>query len=183
MTSLLRNHKSKITSLLLFVFIACHTVAQTGDFNPYHYASTKRKICQKAAVVCAHPLAAQVGLAIIKKGGNAFDAAIATQWALAVVYPVAGNVGGGGFMVARLAGNKTVAIDYREKAPGAAGKNMYVDPATGVASTEQSQNGHLSSGVPGTPAGLFAMHRYAKLPMRVLIQPAIDLAEKGFAGR
>ncbi|WP_235552907.1 gamma-glutamyltransferase [Niabella agricola] len=117
---------------------------------------------------------------MLKKGGNAIDAAIATQWALAVVYPGAGNIGGGGFMVARLANNENIALDYRETAPAKAHRDMYLD-ANGNAVAEKSLNGHLSSGVPGTVAGLYAAHRYARLPMEVLIQPAIDFAEQGFA--
>src|SRR5436190_12561428 len=112
-------------------------------------------------------------------GGNAMDAAIATQLALAVVYPNAGNLGGGGFTVARLSNGKQLAIDYREVAPGKSSRDMYVDP-DGTARTDKSQDGHLASGIPGTVAGLFACHQYAKLPFDKLIQPAIDLAEKGF---
>jgi gamma-glutamyltranspeptidase/glutathione hydrolase len=147
--------------------------------NPYNYSITKNLSAAKAAVVSAHPLASAVGLQVLQMGGNAVDAAIATQYALAVVYPGAGNIGGGGFMVARLANGKTVSIDYREKAPSAASKDMYLDSA-GNALTEKSQNGHLAAGVPGTVAGLFASAKYGKLPMSALIQPAIDLAEKGF---
>jgi gamma-glutamyltranspeptidase/glutathione hydrolase len=119
-------------------------------------------------------------------GGNAVDAAIATQLALAVVYPGAGNLGGGGFMVARLydarlpdGQGKLLAIDYREKAPGRAHRDMYLS-STGEPQLELSQNGHLSSGVPGTVSGLFESARYAKLSFDKLIEPAIDLAEKGF---
>ena len=118
----------------------------------------------------------------MKKGGNAFDAAIATQLALAVVYPGAGNIGGGGFMIGHLSNGKNLAIDFREKAPEKASRNMYLD-ATGNAQTNLSQNGHLSAGVPGTIAGIFTELKYARLPFRKLIQPAIDLAEKGFAGK
>lgn len=139
----------------------------------------KRVVVRQGAVVSAHVLASQVGVAIMKKGGNAFDAAIATQLALAVVYPNAGNLGGGGFMVARTATGKLIALDYREKAPAAGHKDMYLDE-TGNPRTDWSQDGHLSAGVPGTVAGLFAAHQYAKLPMKTLIQPAIELAEKGF---
>jgi gamma-glutamyltranspeptidase/glutathione hydrolase len=117
--------------------------------------------------VSAHPLASQVGLAILKRGGNAVDAAIATQLALAVVYPGAGNLGGGGFMVARLRNEETVALDYRETAPGAAHRDMYLDAAGNVMG-EKSLNGHLSSGVPGTVAGLFQSLQYAKLPFKEL---------------
>lgn len=116
---------------------------------------------------------------MLKMGGNAVDAAIATQLALAVVYPNAGNLGGGGFMVARLKSGKLISIDSREMAPGKAYRDMYID-ADGTARTDKSQDGHLASGVPGTVAGLFASAKYAKLPFTTLIQPAIDLAEKGF---
>ncbi len=139
----------------------------------------KRVLVKNGAVVSAHVLASQVGVDILKKGGNAFDAAIATQLALAVVYPNAGNLGGGGFMVARMSTGQLLALDYREKAPAAGHKDMYLD-AEGRARTDWSQDGHLSAGVPGTVAGLFAMHQYARLPMKDLIEPAIQLAEKGF---
>jgi gamma-glutamyltranspeptidase / glutathione hydrolase len=147
--------------------------------NAYQYTIQKKIECSNGAVVSAHPLASEVGVAVLKQGGNAVDAAIATQLALAVVYPGAGNIGGGGFMVARLANGKSVSIDYREKASANASRNMYLD-SNGNAQTSLSQNGHLSAGVPGTVAGLFAAHRYAKLTFASLIQPAIDLAEKGF---
>lgn len=161
-------------TLLLFL-----SVALAAQINPYNYSIQKRIECNNGAVVSAHPLASKVGVEIMKKGGNAFDAAIATQLALAVVYPGAGNIGGGGFLLGVMSNGKTVALDYREKAPAAASRNMYLD-ANGNAQTNLSQNGHLSSGVPGTVAGLFTTHQYAKLPFKVLIQPAIDLAEKGF---
>jgi gamma-glutamyltranspeptidase/glutathione hydrolase len=148
--------------------------------TPFAYQQTKDAELTKAAVVSAHPLASQAGALIMQSGGNAVDAAIATQWALAVVYPGAGNIGGGGFMVARMANGTTVSLDYREKAPAKARENMYVDSVTGKANTRQSQNGHLASGVPGTVAGLFESHQYAKLPMKKLLEPAIELAEKGF---
>ena len=147
--------------------------------DQYKYDIQKKIVCENGAVVSAHPLASKVGLAILKMGGNAVDAAIATQLALAVVYPNAGNLGGGGFMVARLEDGKLVAIDYREKAPGNAHRDMYLSP-TGEPQLELSQNGHLSAGVPGTVSGLFESSKYAKLSFDKLIQPAIDLAEKGF---
>lgn len=104
-----------------------------------------------------------VGLDILKQGGNAFDAAIATQLALAVVYPAAGNIGGGGFMVAHLKNGSNICLDYREKRrPGPAGI-MYLDK-DGNAQMNLSQYGHLASGVPGTVAGLFASMKYAKTP-------------------
>ncbi|WP_231401955.1 gamma-glutamyltransferase [Panacibacter microcysteis] len=147
--------------------------------DPYHYSSTKAVTYSKAAVASAHPLASQVGVAIMQKGGNAFDAMIATQLALAVVYPGAGNIGGGGFLMARQTNGHLIALDYREMAPGKASRDMYLDkngnPVSGL-----SESGHLSAGVPGTVAGLFATLSYAKLSFKELIQPAINLAEFGF---
>ncbi|MBK6991093.1 MAG: gamma-glutamyltransferase [Chitinophagaceae bacterium] len=151
-----------------------------AEINPFKYTSSKKVIAENGAVVSAHPLASKVGVVILKMGGNAVDAAIATQLALAVVYPAAGNIGGGGFLVGRLSNGELISIDYREKAPGAATRDMYIDE-TGKARTDLSQNGHLAGGVPGTVSGLFTSHQYAKLPFSKLIQPAIDLAEKGFA--
>jgi len=162
--------------VLLLLTAGYVTQAQVTAFQ---YSSIKKSTGKHGAVVSAHPLASQAGLLMLKKGGNAFDAAIATQWALAVVYPGAGNIGGGGFMVATLKNKPPVALDYRETAPAGASKDMYLD-ADGNANSEKSLYGHLSAGVPGTVAGLFASHRFAKLSMQVLIQPAIDLAEKGF---
>lgn len=148
-------------------------------FDPFRFSIEKKAVGQHGAVSSAHPLASMVGLEILKKGGNAFDAAIATQLALAVVYPVAGNIGGGGFLVGYTKDKKTVAIDYREKAPSAAGRNMYLD-SLGNPMLNLSQNGHLASGVPGSVAGFFASHKYGKLGFKEIIQPAIELAEKGF---
>ena len=168
--------------------ISCHTPRTAATLvDQYKYQIQKKIVCDNGAVVSAHPLASKVGVAILKMGGNAVDAAIATQLALAVVYPAAGNLGGGGFMVARLqdAGvpdgeGKFIAIDYREKAPGKAHRDMYLTSA-GDPQFELSQNGHLSSGVPGTVSGLFESARYGRLSFDKLIQPAIDLAEKGFS--
>ena len=170
-----------IFCLSFALFFSCNRVKQTNtvDYNPFSYTPQKKVVAKKGAVVSAHPLASAVGLQVMQKGGNAIDAAIATQLALAVVYPAAGNLGGGGFMVARLANGQSVALDYREMAPAAAHRNMYLD-AAGNVQLEKSQNGHLSSGVPGTVAGLFQSLPYGKLKMQELIQPAIELAEKGY---
>jgi gamma-glutamyltranspeptidase/glutathione hydrolase len=169
---------------VLSIAVSCNPGKKNNSaivsINPYQYTTQKTVTCNNGAVVSAHPLASKVGVEILKMGGNAVDAAIATQLALAVVYPNAGNLGGGGFMVARLSNGKEIALDYREMAPGKAHRDMYID-ADGTARTDKSQDGHLSSGVPGTVAGLFESHQYAKLPFTKLIQPAIDLAEKGFA--
>lgn len=164
---------------ILIVLYALHCVCQ-AQVDGFKYIIEKEARGAKGAVVSAHPLASQAGMLMLKKGGNAFDAAIATQWALAVVYPGAGNIGGGGFMVATLKDQKPVALDYREMAPSAAFRDMYLDEK-GEPDSEKSLYGHLSCGVPGTVAGLFASHRFAKLPMKVLIQPAIDLAAHGFS--
>ncbi len=147
--------------------------------DPYHYAVVKNGQFRRASVSSAHPLASQVGAAIMEQGGNAFDAGIATQLALAVVYPGAGNIGGGGFLLARQTNGELIGLDYREAAPGKASRDMYLDK-NGNVLPALSQVGHLASGIPGTIAGLFATLPYAKLPFKTLIQPAIDLAEKGF---
>ncbi|MFI5154171.1 MAG: gamma-glutamyltransferase [Chitinophagales bacterium] len=165
--------------LLTFIMYESATVQGQEPIDQFHYTIQKRVECTQGAVVSAHPLASRVGLSILKQGGNAVDAAIATQWALAVVYPGAGNLGGGGFMVACLSDGKKIALDFREKAPGKASRNMYLD-AHGNAQLHLSQDGHLASGVPGTVAGIFAELKYAKFPMKTLIQPAIALAEEGF---
>ncbi|MCP9752241.1 gamma-glutamyltransferase [Ferruginibacter sp. HRS2-29] len=147
--------------------------------TPYNYTIQKEITCSKGAVASAHPLASKAGVDILKKGGNAVDAAIATQLALAVVYPGAGNIGGGGFLIAHLKNGRNIALDYREKAPKAASRDMYLDSA-GNPNLDKSQYGHLAAGVPGTVAGLFASMPYAKLPFADLVAPAIELAEKGF---
>ncbi|MBX2957124.1 MAG: gamma-glutamyltransferase [Cyclobacteriaceae bacterium] len=137
-------------------------------------------IADSAMVVSAHPLASKVGLEILKKGGNAVDAAIATQLALAVVFPAAGNIGGGGFMVVRLNNGEVAALDYREKAPAGATTNMYLDSAGNVIEN-LSTAGHLACGVPGSVDGMVESHKkYGSLPWAELVQPAIDLAQHGF---
>lgn len=147
--------------------------------DPYHYTILKKADYSKASVSSAHPLASKVGAVIMQQGGNAFDAAIATQLALAVVYPGAGNLGGGGFLLGRKANGELIGIDYREAAPEKASRDMYLDK-NGNPQLNLSQAGHLASGIPGTVAGLFASMPYAKLKFAQLVQPAIDLAEKGF---
>lgn len=165
-----------ITLLVFCLFIQ----PATAQISRYHYTIDKKAEGSSGAVVSAHPLASKIGRDMLQQGGNAFDAAIATQLALAVVYPGAGNIGGGGFLVAHLKDGRNISIDYREKAPASASRDMYLD-AAGNPQLNLSQDGHLAAGVPGTIAGLFASLKYAKLPMNTLIQPAIDLAEKGFA--
>ena len=135
---------------------------------------------KNGAVVTAHPEASKVGVEILKKGGNAIDAAIAVQFALAVVYPNAGNIGGGGFLVYRDSKGKTDALDYREKAPLKASEDMYWDK-NGNAITDLSLYGQFAAGVPGTVDGMVKAHeKYGKLNWKELVQPAISLAQKGF---
>lgn len=176
--------KGVFFSAILLLFFSCKnnssSQSSSNGFNPFSYTIQKKVICDNGTVASAHPLASKVGVIILQQGGNAVDAAIATQLALAVVYPGAGNIGGGGFMVAHLRDGNSIALDYREKAPASATRDMYLD-SLGNPVMERSQNGHLSAGVPGAVAGLFASLKYARLPLKQLIQPAIDLAEKGFA--
>ena len=135
---------------------------------------------KNGVVVTAHPEASKVGVEILKKGGNAIDASVAVQFTLAVVYPNAGNIGGGGFLVYRDAKGKTDALDYREKAPFKATEDMYWDK-NGNAITELSLYGQFAAGVPGTVDGMVKAHeKYGKLSWKDLVQPAINLAQKGF---
>src|SRR5437660_4568152 len=142
----------KFLCVSLFLMISAGVAAQhttSAPINAFQYHSTKKVAAAKGVVVSAHPLASAVGIAIMKKGGNAVDAAIATELALAVVYPGAGNTGGGGFMVARLQNNKMLTLDYRETGPSKASRDMYLDEKGNVI-PGKSINGHLSSGVHGT---------------------------------
>ena len=172
--------KFNLASLLILFLFNLGSFAQSDNkINPYQYSIAKIAKGDHGAVSSAHPLASMVGLETMRKGGNAFDAAIAVQLALAVVYPNAGNLGGGGFLVAHTKKGESIAIDFREKAPGSATRDMYLD-SLGNPLVDLSQDGHLSCGVPGTVAGLFSTMKYALLPFRDLIQPSIDLAENGF---
>ncbi len=152
----------------------------TDDPNQrYFFSDRKGVLGQNGMIASAHPVSSQVGTDILKKGGNAVDAAIAVMFALAVVHPSAGNVGGGGFMVYRAADGKSYTLDFREKAPLKASRDMYLD-AQGNVVEGLSTLGHLASGVPGSVAGMAVAHaRFGKLPWEDLLQPAIDLAEKG----
>ncbi len=160
--------------IISFLSFGCRTSQQSPT-------STNQTEYQNGAVVTAHPLASKVGVDILKKGGNAVDAAIAVKFALAVVYPNAGNLGGGGFMVYRSKTGEITSLDFREKAPAAAFKDMYLDK-DGNPITDLSLYGQLATGVPGAVAGMDeAFKKYASLSWKELVQPAIELAEKGFA--
>jgi len=166
--------KLLITVSVLFSF--AFVFAQFTDIRVIKETKSKNK----SVVVSAHPLASEAGILMIEEGGNAFDATIATQFALAVVFPYAGNIGGGGFMVATRANGEKLSLDFRETAPEKSHRDMYLDK-NGNALSELSEFGALASGTPGSVSGIYEMHKYAKIPMKRLIQPAIDLAEKGFA--
>ncbi|QDO94896.1 gamma-glutamyltransferase [Formosa sediminum] len=136
-------------------------------------------VTEKAMVVSAREEASKIGTEIIKKGGNAFDAMVATELSLAVAYPFAGNLGGGGFMVYRKNNGEVGALDYREKAPLAAHKDMYLD-SLGNVIPKMSTSGGTASGVPGTVAGVMAVHeKFGKLPLNDIMEPIIALAKKG----
>ena len=160
------NFKYLLIAFLFFSFISCE-----NSENEYH---------KKFAVVSAKIEASKAGYEILKMGGNAFDAMIATDLALAVVYPNAGNLGGGGFMVYRLSDGDYGSLDFREKAPLAATKDMYLDESGNVIKG-LSREGALSIGVPGTVAGLFEVYdRFGSLPLDSLFKPALNLAKNGF---
>lgn len=134
---------------------------------------------KNGCVVSDSAIASQVGAQIMKQGGNAVDAAVATGLALAVTFPAAGNLGGGGFMVVRMADGFSAAIDYREVAPRSASRDMFLD-ATGKV-TNDSLEGYRASGVPGTPMGMWRAHRmFGKLPWKAVVEPSIKLAREGF---
>ncbi len=162
--------------LFLLLIFSQFTFAQFTNFNTVKEVRVKNK----GVVVSAHPLASEAGAKVLKMGGNAYDAIVATQYALTVVYPQAGNIGGGGFLVGVKNTGEKFTLDYRETAPEKASRDMYIDKK-GNASTDLSQNGRLAVGVPGSVAGFYATLKHCKLPMNQLIQPAIDLAEQGFA--
>ncbi|MFD2068136.1 gamma-glutamyltransferase [Pontibacter silvestris] len=171
---------SRIKLWLLFITLlpaflsGCATNSATAvTENPRGY------IADKAMVVSAHPEASRVGMEIMRKGGNAYDATVATQFALAVVFPVAGNIGGGGFTVFRSASGETGTLDYREIAPLASSETMYQDSAGNVVNGLNTDS-HLAIGVPGTVDGMVKLHqKLGKLPWAGLVQPAIDLARNG----
>lgn len=169
--------------LLSFLLVFCNNptvseaeIAETRDTIPERLSV----IADRAMVVSAREEASAIGVEIMKMGGNAFDAMIATQMALAVTFPNAGNLAGGGFMVYRTAHNEIGSLDFRETAPAKATRDMFLNK-DGNFIPEKSTEGGLAVGVPGTIAGIFAVHeKYGSLPIEVILQPVIELAEKGF---
>lgn len=157
----------------LFSFISIYSFAQQDPVKPTGLVATK------AMVVSARAEASKIGVEIMKKEGNAFDAMVGTELALAVAYPYAGNIGGGGFMVYRKANGEVGSLDYREKAPLAATKDMFLDKEGNVIKGKSTETA-LAIGVPGTVAGVFAVHKkLGSLPMSEILKPVIALAEKG----
>ncbi len=166
---------------ITFTLSACKS--PSASHKPVVTSISQKTVSAKNAVVsCGHPIAAKVGLDIMKHGGNAIDASIAVQFALAVVYPRAGNIGGGGFLVYRSGDGKDInTLDFRERAPAGASRDMYLDDKGNVI-PDKSTRGPLASGVPGTIDGCYQMFlKYSKLKnWKKLVQPAIDLASNGF---
>ena len=165
--------------LVLCSAIACKNTS-TQELEPL-YSIQKEYIADSAMVVSAHPLASEAALSMIERGGNAIDAMVALHFALAVVYPRAGNIGGGGFMVYRPQNDSAISLDFREKAPAAAHRDMYLDTA-GYALDSLSIFGHLACGVPGSVEGMYVAHqKYGLLDWEILLQPAINMALNGIA--
>src|SRR4051812_20550849 len=163
-------HRSFIAVLLVGLVSAASTCL--GSTHPEH--------AEHAMVVSVHQIASRVGVEILQAGGNAVDATVATGFALAVVHPQAGNLGGGGFMLIRLADGKTHFLDYREKAPAAATQNMYLD-ASGAVIKDASLIGYKAIAVPGSVAGLvYAQKKWGKLPLARVMASAIVLAKQGW---
>jgi gamma-glutamyltranspeptidase / glutathione hydrolase len=159
-------------SLILLLMTAAAVCGAFGAVEPVH--------AQHGIVVSVHELASRAGVEIMQAGGNAIDAAVATGFALAVVHPPAGNIGGGGFMLIRMADGKTHFLDYREKAPGAATREMYLD-AQGNVIPGASDYGYKAIGVPGSVAGMvYAQQKYGKLTLKQVMGPAIRLAREGY---
>ncbi|WP_222841360.1 gamma-glutamyltransferase [Hymenobacter sp. BT188] len=177
--------KSHFYSFVLLALLACTTSTPTASVTSANTlaaplpASEPSLITAQAMVVSAHPEASRIGLEVLQKGGNAYDAAVAVQFALAVVLPTAGNLGGGGFFLYRGNEGSIGALDFREMAPSAASRDMYLDKQGNVI-TDLSTAGHLASGVPGTVAGMVTVHqKLGKLPWTDLVQPAVELARRG----
>src|SRR6201982_11546 len=156
-------------------------VAFAAAIGSVAYAASVPPVgAEHGMVVTAHQLATKVGVDVLKKGGNAIDAAVAVGYAMAVVYPAAGNLGGGGFMTIQFADGRKTFLDFRERAPLAATRDMYLD-ASGNVIKGASTKGHLAVGVPGSVAGLaYGREKYGTRPRGALIAPAIAFAERGF---
>jgi gamma-glutamyltranspeptidase/glutathione hydrolase len=168
------RYRPQILFVLFLVFVSCEVPPAREIPN------RKGNVTRHAMVVSAHPLASQVGVEVLQNGGNAIDAAVAVHFALAVVHPAAGNIGGGGFMVYRTSEGEYHSLDYREKAPSGATRNMYLD-TFGEVDPEKSQLGYLAAGVPGSVDGMATIHeKFGTKSWKELVKPAIKLAREGF---
>ncbi|MFP4489109.1 MAG: gamma-glutamyltransferase [Bacteroidales bacterium] len=168
---------SLLRVLMLSVFVLLLTACGEND---YDIKEGRGIICSNGMVVSAHPAASRIGNRILIDGGNAWDAAAATGFALSVCYPTAGNLGGGALMVMRSSDGEYTSLDSREKAPAGATSDMYLD-AEGNVIEGMSTSTRAASGVPGSVAGLLEMHgRYGVIPLEDIIQPSIDMAKNGF---
>src|SRR5579862_4221440 len=169
--------RKRLILLLLVALLGCVPGLQASAVRPVH--------ARHAIVVSVHELASRTGAEIMQAGGNAVDAAVATGFALAVVHPQAGNLGGGGFLLLRNASGETRFIDFHEKAPASATENMFLDAQGNVlpeSNLDSSLVGYRSIGVPGSVAGLvYTEKKYGKLSLEKVIAPAIKLAREGFA--
>ncbi len=177
----LAKARAGVFQILLLLLIGCSPLAeQTTGNQPGAPAATRAATALgKAAVAMPDHYSAEVAEGVLRAGGNAVDAAVAAGFALAVTYPEAGNLGGGGFMLIHMRGEDSF-VDYREQAPAAAQRDMYLDER-GEVIEGASLYGYLAVGVPGTVAGLWAAHqRFGSLPWQDLLQPAVDLAASGF---
>ena len=164
------NFKKLFFHIILFSFV-------------FTFSCENKKSYYNGMVSSVNPIASQVGLDVLKSGGNAFDAAIAVHFTLAVVYPQAGNLGGGGFVVYRLSNGEHGSLDFREKAPKMSTRDMYLKESEGdlIVNDNKSRLGHLASGVPGSVDGMVKLYeKFATKNWSDLINPAINLAENGF---
>src|SRR5580693_9065137 len=170
----LMQFRNKLSiALLIAAELSCGSTGALASTEPVH--------AQHAIVVSMHELASRAGVEVMQAGGNAVDAAVATGFALAVVHPAAGNLGGGGFMLIRMADGQTHFLDYREKAPAAATRDMFLD-AQGNVIAGASEIGYKSIGVPGSVAGMvYAEQKFGKLTLKQVMAPAIRLAREGYA--
>ena len=167
------TNRTAISFLSILLILGCRE-------TPSPVITGRNITAEHGMVVSAHPEASRTGISILQKGGNAIDAAVATEFALAVCYPEAGNIGGGGFMLIRMNDGSTDVIDYREKAPLGAFRDMFLDEKGNLTDGSSTET-RLAAGVPGTVDGMIRVHeKYGRLSFREIIQPAIDLATKGF---
>jgi len=170
-------------SLFIASFIGCEKLPNANqDDILLPRKENEGVVAKNGMVVTAHPIATEIGLEVLKNGGNAFDAAIAVKYALAVVLPKAGNLGGGGYMIYRTAKGEKGALDFRETAPLAASRDMFIDAEADTVMKLKALLGHLAACTPGTVDGMDQIHKkFGTVPFKQLIQPSIDVADKGFA--